>query len=117
MDPELAQPLRELALHVVVVVHALGTPASVELRGHRLALYRDALADRERRRVVPRPGADHRREALTLVADHVGALHREQLPELFAHPSEEGWRGGAAGHHGRHSAQRSLLGEKRLQPG
>ena len=115
VDPELAQPLRELALHVVVVVHALGAPASVELRGHRPALDRDALAERERRRVVPRPGADNRREALVLVANHVGALHREQLPELFAHPYEEGWPGGAAGHDGRDSAQRGLLREKRLE--
>ena len=63
VDPELAQPRRELALDVGVVVHALGAPASVELRGHRLALHRDALADRERRRAARRPGADHRREA------------------------------------------------------
>ena len=116
-DPELAQPRRELALDAGVVVHALRAPASVELRGHRLALDRDALADRERRRVAPRPGADHRREALVLEADHVGALHREQLPELFADPAEEGRRGRAAGDHRRDSAQRSLFGEERLEPG
>ena len=116
-EPELAQLRGELALDAGVVVHALGTPASVDLRGHRLALDRDVLADRKRRPAARRPGADDRREALVVVADHVGALHREQPAELLADPVEEGRRGRVADDHGRDSAQRCLLGKERPEPG
>jgi hypothetical protein len=116
-DPEPAQPRRELALDAGVVVHALRAPRSVKLCGHRLALDRDAVADRKRRGAARSPRAHHRRGALALEADHVGALHREQPPELFAHVIEEGRRRRAAGDHGRDTAERGLFGKERPEPG
>ena len=114
-DPEAAQLRRELALDAGVVVHARGAPGPVDLRGHRRALDRDALADGERRRALRRPRPDHDGERLVPVADHVRARHIEQHPELLADPVEEDRRGRRAGDHRRDPAQRGLLGQERME--